>query len=36
MHPRALGTLARKATTGESRHRFGGPAEMPAQMKASV
>ena len=25
MHPRALGTLARKATTGESCHRFGGP-----------
>ena len=35
-HPRALGTLARKATTGESRHRFGGPPEMPAQMTASV
>ena len=35
-YPRALGTLARKATTGESRHRFGGPPEMPAQMTASV
>ena len=36
MHPRAWDTLARKATTGESCHRFGGPPEMPAQMTASV
>jgi hypothetical protein len=36
MHPRAFGTLARKATTGESRHRFGGPPELPAQMTVSV
>ena len=32
MHPRALGTLARKATTGESRHRFDGHPEMTASV----
>jgi hypothetical protein len=32
MHPRALGALARKAITGESRHRFDGHPEMTASV----